>query len=157
MSGDEKLNKAKSLTETFAAQLLLLNGGKAIPRTWKNHLLKSLKPQPGNGGRPRDYANLEKIVEALALTEGKASMPRTKHHNPGTIKNAIAKKVGVSRKTVDRVAAEMPFDKIAEMPADKRRAYIEGMAGAIHVQLKADDAAEAEATKQANLRRMRRR
>jgi len=154
MTAENKQKAAERLIHEFAAQLLALNDGKAIPRKWKNQLLKAIKPLPAKPGIKRDYDGVAKAVKLLALSGGDVRQPRTKHHNPAAIKDQIASDVGVSRKTIGRIDADRPeymseLDRLDDLSPELRKAYIDGLSAAICEKL------ERKAQEQAMRRRIR--
>lgn len=157
---DPKFDQAKALIDKFAVQLLTLNGDKAIPRTWKNHLLKAIaKTKAGNPGKQRDYAQVAEVVRRLTLVGDKVRLPRTKHHNPATFKDKIAKEFGISRKTVERIDKYRPeymreLNRLDSLGPDQRKAYIEGLSDAIWESIKADDEEEQKARQRETHRRV---
>ena len=144
MASDDKLTEAASLIDDFAQKLLALNNGRAIPRQWKNRLLKALKPPPAKRGRKRDITKTTEAVKLLALNAKEVRKPRDKHHNPATIKDAIARQVGVTRRTIDAIEVETRPSRITDPTSDPelQRAYIDGMAAALDERLDASDKAE---------------
>jgi hypothetical protein len=160
MTAESKEKAAERLIDEFAVQLLALNDGKAIPRTWKNQLLKAIKPLPAKRGRKQDCDTVVEAVKLLALSAGDARRPRTKHHNPATVKDQIAEAVGVSRKTIERIDADRPefmgeLERLDSLSPELRKAYIDGLSAAICVKLRAGDALEREAQEKAMRRRIR--
>lgn len=154
MRQSAKQKEADKLIDEFAAQLLMLNDGKAIPSQWKNRLLKALKPSPVKRGVKRDYVQVAEVVKRLALIGKEIRKPRTKHHNPAVFKDAIAQDLGISRKTVDRIDKDRPeymreldrLDRMADLRL--RKAYIDGIATAVCQRLKEHDALESKAKEQ---------
>lgn len=69
MNNDPKFDEAKKLIDEFAVELLKLNGGKALPPEWKDHLLKALGPI--RRGPPVDpdlpQRNVKIAVEVIRL------------------------------------------------------------------------------------------
>jgi hypothetical protein len=155
MTGENKEKAAELLIREFAAQLLALNDGKAIPRRWKNQLLKALKPPPARAGRKHNHEQVTETVKQLALTRGKERQARTKHHNPATVKDEIAKSVGSSRKTVDRIDKRLDKFMSNSGCSDQvddpqlRKAFIDGIAAAVCERRKEGDAIERKAKEQA--------
>lgn len=130
MIDDQKFEEAKVMINTFAEQLLSLNGGKEIPLTWKNYLVKAIRPLPGKPGRKIDYKKVTKMVKRIAFDLNNINAKRTKNHNPAEFKKRIAKEFGVSQKTVDRikVAITKIFMDQGIHDAEMRKASIEGIA-----------------------------
>lgn len=160
MTAESKQKAAERLIDEFAAQLLALNDGKAIPRKWKNQLLKAIKPLPAKPGSKRDYGKVAKAVELLALSAGDVRQPRTKHHNPAVAKDKIASAVGVSRKTIDRIDADRPefmseLEQLDNLSPELRKAYIDGISQAICERLRERDAIKRQENVQAVRRRTR--
>lgn len=144
MSNDPKFDEAKQLIDKFADQLLVLNGGKAISRTWKNHLLKALRPAPKKRGRKTDYAMIAAISKEVTLNRSRLAPPdRTSKDKRGKIKKAIADKHKISLRTVERIA-EQRRQFLNDKPLDekKRRALTDGIAAAIGDSLKTKHEAE---------------
>lgn len=163
MATNKKVEEAERLIDNFAAQLLALNDGKAIPRQWKNRLLKAIKPLPAKRGVKRDYEQVAKVVKQLTLVGDKVRRPRTKHFNPAIIKDTIAKAFGISRKSVERIDDDRPED-MSELgrldhldDPQRRRAYIDGIADAIgeavKEELREEDAIENKAREKTMRRR----
>jgi len=157
MTAENKQRAAERLIHEFAAQLLALNDGKAIPRTWKNQLLKAIKPLPAKRGRKQDCDTVVEAVKLLALSGGDVRRARTKHHNPATVKDRIAAEVGVSRKTIERIDADRPelmseLKRLDDLDPELRKAYIDGLSEAVCERLRENDAKEQEARKQAAIR-----
>lgn len=158
MSRDPKLDEAEKLIDSFAEQLLALNDGKAIPRQWKNYLLKKIRPMPSKPGQKRDYEQVAEVVKRLVLVGNKVRAQRTKHHNPAVYKDDIASELGISRKTVERIDSYRPeymseLSQIDSLEPEERKAYINGLAAAIGESLRADDEAEEKARQQEMQRR----
>lgn len=136
MTKDRKDEEAKRLIEDFAAQLLALNNGKAISIQWKCRLLKAIKPAPAKRGVKRDYEQITQVVKQLTLVGDKVRQSRTKHFNPASLKDAIAKDFNISRKSVERIDDERPekeseLGRLENLDPQLREAYIEGISGAI--------------------------
>jgi len=160
MTAESKQKAAERLIEEFAAELLALNDGKAIPLQWKNQLLKAIRPAPKKKGKKQDYDMVVEVVKQLALSNGDTRRPRTKHHNPAAIKDKIAKAVGVSRKTIDRIDADRPelmseLERLDNLSPEKHKAYIDGISQAICERLRKHDAIERQTQEQAKRRRIR--
>lgn len=163
MATNKKVEEAERLIDDFAAQLLALNDGKAIPIQWKNYLLKAIKPSPAKRGVKRDYEQVTKVVKQLTLAGDKVRRSRTKHFNPAIIKDAIAKAFGISRKSVERIDDDRPegmseLDRLDHLGDPQlRKAYIDGIADAIYEalteELRKEDVIESKARELAMHRR----
>ncbi|MSQ54906.1 MAG: hypothetical protein EXR31_06015 [Betaproteobacteria bacterium] len=144
MQADPKFDEAQKLIDEFAAQLLALNDSNAIPTPWAIYLKKALTQEARTRGRKRDYAKVAEVVKRLALVGKEVRKGRTKIHNPATIKDHIARNLGVSRKTVERIDKLRP-EFMAELPKldllrpNVRKAVIDGLAGAISTRLSEGD------------------
>jgi hypothetical protein len=150
MAMDAKQKEAERLITEFAIRLLALNDGKAIPRHWKNQLLKAIKPLPATRGRKRDYDQVVKAVKLLALSAGQVRRPLTMHHNPAVFKDQIATAVGVARKTIERIDEARPeymreLARLDELSPELRKAYIDGISAAICEKRREGDAIERKA------------
>lgn len=147
MSHDPKFDQAKRLIDEFAAQLLELNDGKKIPSTWAICLKSALKSKPRRPGVKPDYKKIAEIVKRLTLEGKKVRQGRKKHHNPADYKDNIARDLGVSRKTVERVDEMRPhfikeINRLDSLEPRKRRAVIDGLSAAICERRKASDEAK---------------
>lgn len=149
MSTNEKQKIAERWIDDFAAQLLALNNGKVIPLQWKNRLFKAIKPSPKRT-RTRDSEQVTNAVKLLVLSRHEVSKGRTKHHNPATSKDKIAKAVGVSRKTIERIWDDL--DQLESLDLEQRQASIDGIAAALAESLQAKWEVEHKAKEQ-DLRR----
>ena len=158
MSRDPRDDEAYRLIDAFAAQLLDLNDGKAIPTAWKIRLKKVLQPHRRAQGLKKNLKNVRQIVKLLALDGLKIRAERTKHNNPAAIMDAIAAEVGVSRKTVYRLEKNRPeymgeLERMDALKSDERKAYMDGLSDAIGETLKAEWEAEREQERLALRRR----
>jgi hypothetical protein len=159
MNNDTKFDEAQELIDAFAAKLLALNGGKAIPRTWKNYLLKALKPAPQRRGKEADYQKIAAISKELTLNRNRLAAPdRTRKDKRGETKKAIAGKHKISTRTVERYAETLrqPFKSSANgKPPDekKMRALIDGRVAALSNIRTAEQRAERVAEYKASLRK----
>lgn len=148
MSGEPALDNAKELINTFAEKLLALNDGKAIPRQWKNYLLKAIQPAPKKRGVKADYSKIVEVSKALTLNRERLAAPdRTIKDKRGDAKKAIAESQKTSIRYVERIAKlrRQFFDggeNCKPLEEQKRQALIEGIAAGISHELTADFQAE---------------
>lgn len=133
MSRDPKVEAAMVLVAAFAEKLLALNDGKAIPRQWKNALLKAIKPAPQKRGRKADNSILAAVSKQLTLNRHYLAGPdRTKRSNRGEIKKSIANSQKISVRSVERIAEKRRQVLDASRPFDETmRPYIDGLFEAI--------------------------
>jgi len=103
-------NNAFELIDSFAKELLALNGNKKIPAIWmirlKGQLQKILPTKPDVN---RFYEGITEIVKQITLHNEESRAKRTKHHSPAKAKNRIASELNVSRKKVDRIIVEQKW------------------------------------------------
>lgn len=161
MDAEQKQIEAERLINEFAERLLALNGGNKIPTDWNIRLKIALTPKQKKAGQKRDYGQVASIVKQLALAADKVRKPRTKHHNPATVKNEIAAANHTSRKTVERIDDALPvlmneLGMLDNLEPELRKAYIDGIAAAICEKLREDDAIELKASQQESHRRLNR-
>jgi hypothetical protein len=98
-------DEAKKLIKEFAAKLLALNNGEAIPRQWKNALLKAIKLAPKKRGRKPDCQKIAAISKELTFNRGRLAAPdRTIKDKRGEVKKAIADSQETSIRDVERIA-----------------------------------------------------
>ncbi len=112
---DPKFDDAKKLMDAFAAQLLALNDGKAIPRQWKNYLLTAVRPAKQKRGVKADYSKIAAISKELTHARARLAAPDwIIKDKRGKAKAEIAKKVGTHQRTVEREmkARKELFDEI---------------------------------------------
>jgi hypothetical protein len=122
---------ARKEIDTFAARLLALSGGRTIPREWKQYLLRALAPKRSTAGRKLDLDRYIEIATEIALLKDE-ERTRSKHNNPADHRRAIAKRHGVSEKTVRRIEREFrSLDDLDRLDAPRRKARIEALAAAV--------------------------
>jgi len=120
-------NNAFELIDSFAKELLALNGNKKIPAIWitrlKGQLQKTLPTKPEV---KRVYEEIREVVKQITLHSEEIGVKRTEHHSPTKVKNRITSELNVSRKKVDRIKGEhKPLDSLAP---ETRKLHIEGKA-----------------------------
>ena len=126
---------ADKLISEFAENFKELTNGGSMPRFWKQRLLRALEPEPKRAGLKIDAIRYAAIVRDLALA-GKAARDRNKANNPAKTRREIAKRHGVSERTVVRVQRDVPTDddtyfmNVAELEPRRRLATIDGLAQA---------------------------
>jgi hypothetical protein len=129
---DDRDREAEKEIETFARRLLALTSGRAIPRRWKQKLARALIPLPKKPGiklNPQRYAA---IVADLALLSEKERSVHTKHNNPAKHFDTIARRHGVSRRTVKRIESECrSIEDLEKISPEKRKARVDGLRAAI--------------------------
>jgi hypothetical protein len=122
-----KQTEAELLIAVFARELLKLSGGKRIPQAWKQKLLRAIEPVPGVGGRPKDES---KHIEAVALLiqarkEARASRPNARSNLDDVA--AIADRVGLAQRTVERIRGKLHDDaEIDPITAAGIAKYLDG-------------------------------
>jgi hypothetical protein len=107
MATENKEKSVELLIDKFAAQLLELNDGKAIPLQWKNRLLKAIRPERKRRGTKADYSRMTAVSKELTRNRTRLAAPdRTKKDKRGEVKQAIAdsQKKKTSIRTVERIA-----------------------------------------------------
>ena len=103
-------NNAFELIDSFAKELLALNGNKKIPTIWMTRLKGQLqKTLPTKPDVKRVYEKIREIVKQITLHSEEIGAKRTKHHSPTEVKNRIASELNVSRKKVDRIIVEQKW------------------------------------------------
>jgi len=103
-------NNAFELIDSFAKELLALNGNKEIPAIWMTRLKGQLqKILPTKPDVNRVYEEIREIVKQITLHNEESRAKRTKHHSPAKAKNRIASELNVSRKKVDRIIVEQKW------------------------------------------------
>lgn len=142
MTRDAKAEAATKLIEAFAEQLLALNDGKAIPRQWKNVLLKAIKPAPQRRGRKPVLAIVAEVSRQLTLNRGRLAAPDLKMKDKrGEVKKAIADSQKTSIRAVERIAVKRR--QLLDASADGKpldavgRAILDGIAQSISDSLSA--------------------
>jgi hypothetical protein len=144
---NEKDQKAKDLIEDFTKQLFELSESNELPSHWKIWIKDGLQKKKGKQGQTYDYDQVVKVVGELAKHLGELEKPNTKHSNLGRIKDDIAKKTGVSRKTVDRYYDLFKenisgYQHFEDDPSDIHKAIIDGVAEAIHQKMIVEETQE---------------
>ena len=123
-------DNAFELIDSFAKELLALNGNKKIPTIWmirlKGQLQKTSTTKPGV---KRDDEETREIVKQITIHGKEISAERTKHHSPAKAKNRIASELNVSRKKIDRIIDE--DRRLDSLAPETRKPHIEGKARAI--------------------------
>ena len=107
-------NNAFELIDSFAKELLALNGNKKIPAIWMTRLIGQLqKTLPTKPDVNRVYEEIREVVKQITLhseeiraKRTKHHFKRTKHHSPTKAKHRNASEQNVSRKKVDRLIGE---------------------------------------------------
>ena len=120
-------NNVFELIDSFAKELLALNGNKKIPAIWMTRLKGQLqKTLPTKPDMKRVYEEIREVVKQITLRSEEIRAKRTKHHSPTKAKNRITSELNVSRKKVDRIKGEhKPLDSL---PPETRKLHIEGKA-----------------------------
>ncbi len=120
-------NNALELIDSFAKELLALNGNKKIPAIWEARLKGQLqKTLPTKPEVKRVYEEIREVVKQITLHSEEIGAKRTKHHSPTKVKNRITSELNVSQKKVDRIKGEhKPLDSLAP---ETRKLHIEGKA-----------------------------
>lgn len=139
-------SEAKSLIDSFAAQLLALNEGEAIPRKWKNHLLKAIRPAKKRRGAKVDSERTEALAKEITLGRDTFWADRTKstEGKKGEAKSALAHKYSCSVRHVERVnKAVCAYLTDRELPPpDLHRAVVNGISAALSADIDAEFEAE---------------
>ena len=103
-------NNAFELIDSFAKELLALNGNKKIPAIWMTRLKGQLqKTLPTKPDMKRVYEEIREVVKQVTLHSEEIRAKRTKHHPPSKAKNRTASELNVSRQKVDRLIAEQKW------------------------------------------------
>lgn len=120
-------NNAFELIDSFAKELLALNGNKKIPTIWMTRLKGQLqKTLPTKPDVKRVYEEIREVVKQITLHSEEIRAKRTKHHSPTKAKNRITSKLNVSRKKVDRIKGE--HKRLDSLAPETRKLHIEGKA-----------------------------
>jgi len=120
-------NNAFELIDSFAKELLALNGNKEIPVIWMTRLKGQLqKTLPTKPDVKRVYEEIREVVKQITLHSEEIGAKRTKHHSPSKVKNRITSELNVSRKKVDRIKGE--HKRLDSFAPETRRLHIEGKA-----------------------------
>ena len=144
-------NNVFELIDSFAKELLALNGNKKIPTIWMIRLKGQLQEtSPTKPGVKSDDEETREIVKQITIHGKEISAERTKHHSPAKVKNSIASELNVHRKKVDRVLAE--DGRLDSLDPETRKLHIEGKARFIIANVLSDLDAEYRA-EQAMLRK----
>ena len=101
------VNNAFELIDSFAKELLALNGNKKIPAIWITRLTGQLqKTLPTKPDMKRVYEEIREVVKQVTLHSEEIRAKRTKHHPPSKAKNRTASELNVNQKKVDRIIGE---------------------------------------------------
>ena len=101
MNDDQKFEEAKDIINTFAGKLSALNNGEDIPPTWKNYLIKAVRPLPKKPGLKIDSEKTSNIVKCLI--QNSSITMQTLDRTSVEFKDKLAKDFGVSRRTITRI------------------------------------------------------
>ena len=103
-------NNVFELIDSFAKELLALNGNKKIPAIWMTRLKGQLqKTLPTKPDVKRVYEEIREVVKQVTLHSEEIRAKRTKHHPPSKAKNRTASELNVSQKKVDRIIGEQKW------------------------------------------------
>jgi hypothetical protein len=103
-------NNVFELIDSFAKELLALNGNKKIPAIWMTRLKGQLqKTLPTKPDVKRVYEEIREVVKQVTLHSEEIVAKRTKHHPPSKAKNRTASELNVSQKKVDRIIDEQKW------------------------------------------------
>ncbi len=116
------VNNAFELIDSFAKELLALNGNKKIPAIWMTRLKGQLqKTLPTKPDMKRVYEEIREVVKQVTLHSEEIVAKRTKHHPLSEAKNRTASELNVSQKKVDRIIDEQ---KWLDSPAPETREVV---------------------------------
>ncbi len=120
-------NNAFELIDSFAKELLALNGNKKIPAIWMTRLKGQLqKTLPTKPDVKRVYEEIREVVKQVTLHSEEIRAKRTKHHPPSEAKNRTASELNVSQKQVDQIKGE--HKQPDSLAPETRKLQIEGKA-----------------------------
>jgi hypothetical protein len=143
---DERVRK---LIDAFAAELLALNEGRAIPTPWRDYLRAALKPKSnGRGRKLADRTDIVRdVVRHLEVLKPDGDFAPERSAKTAELKRRIAKEHGVSVDTVERVLGEIPVyvdaaDQWEALEEKKRAQVVDGYGKAIAESLNEDLLAE---------------
>ncbi len=103
-------NNVFELIDSFAKELLALNGNKKIPAIWMTRLKGQLqKTLPTKPDVKRVYEEIREVVKQVTLHSEEIRAKRTKHHPPSKAKNRTASELNVSQKKVDQIIGEQKW------------------------------------------------